>query len=216
MKEKKYQKQVSNDHYIKQTYGHIYRWISYYHQLDSVFSVAEMLTKEHGKISVLEIGPGDKTVSTMLKHNKFKLKTMDIASDINPDILASLPDLPIKKVDIILCCEVLEHIEYDDVVKSLENMSKKSKFTIISVPHKSLYLSFMLRLPIIKPLRFLIDIPTPFISHKFDGQHYWELGANGYSVSRFKKTLKDAGLECFKDFRVSEFPYHHFFLTESN
>ena len=211
----KYIRQVDKVHYSHKLYGHLYRWISYYYQLEAVTQVTGYLKKPPKKVSIMEIGPGDKTVNTMLQKYGYEVKTMDIAEDIRPDFVCSLPNIPLKnKVDIILCCEVLEHIQYEDTEKSLKNMSRKTEYLIISVPHKSLYISLILRLPIINPIKIFFAIPTPFIKHKFDGQHYWELGTKGYSVKRFKNSIRLAGLDCLNDFRVKEFPYHHFFLLK--
>ncbi len=209
----KYNKQVDKKHYKYGKYLHVDRWVSYFHQLENIFYISNFMRKKAEDIGVLEIGLGDGTISSLLKHYRYNIMTMDVALDLKPDIVAALPDVPIKKaVDIIICCEVLEHIHYSDAEKSLKNMAKKTKYAVISVPHKSLYLSFFTRVPLLKPFKFLFELPTPFIKHNFDGQHYWELGTRGYSVNRFKQSIIKAGFDCMNDFRVTEFPYHHFFI----
>jgi hypothetical protein len=212
----RYKKQVSNRNYVYGKYLHASRWMSYFYQIDSVQKINQETRKKPSDVSILEIGPGDGTVSSLLKSWKYRLTTMDIAKDIHPDIVASLPLIPLKhKVDIILCCEVLEHIQYHDVEKSLKNMAKKCDYAIISIPHKSLYISCVLRFPMLNPKKIFFSFPAFFIKHKFDGQHYWELGTKGYSTSRFKESLTNAGFRLLKNFRVIEFPYHHFFIVKS-
>src|SRR5436190_18513593 len=138
----KYKAQVNKEHYSNNKYLQLDRWVSYYYQIESISSLAAEIQKSNKKTAILEIGSGDGTVSTILRKNGYKLTTMDIAKDLNPDILSGLPEIPIKtRIDIILCCEVLEHIKYEDVEVSLKNMSKKSNFLVLSVPHKSFYLS---------------------------------------------------------------------------
>ena len=51
--------------------------------------------------------------------------------------------------------------------------------------------------------------------HAFDGEHYWELGARGFPVSRFRKTLRGEGWQIEKEIRPSANPYHHFFFLRS-
>jgi SAM-dependent methyltransferase len=47
--------------------------------------------------------------------------------------------------------------------------------------------------------------------HEFDGEHYWEIGTEGFPVSRIRDAIAAAGLSIVKDFRVPENPWHHFF-----
>jgi hypothetical protein len=212
----KYTKQVNHEHYSFEKYIDIYRWASYYYQIDSVFYVMDLLQKSPQDTRVLEIGPGDKTVSTILKQRGLALQTMDVAKDLHPDIVAALPTIPAKqKQDIIVCCEVLEHLQYEDVEKSLREMSQKSKYVVLSVPQKGLHVSLQMRMSLFKPLKKLFQLPSPSIEHTFDGEHYWELGTKGYSVNRFKSSIKKSGFQLIKDFRLVENPYHHFFIAKS-
>lgn len=213
----KYTKQVSKEHYKYSTYVDHNRWLSYVHQIESVNLIAQDISKR--KLRILEVGIGNKFISNTLKQMGHVVKTVDIAEDLRPDFIGSLPNLKIKdigKYDCVMCCEVLEHLEYGDVKSSLKRMSELSDFLIISVPHKSLYLSFMIRISLFQPVKFLFSIPTPFIKHKFDGQHYWELGTSGYDLNRFNATIRKAGLEIVKEFRSVEFPWHHFFILKKD
>lgn len=212
----KYAKQVSPTHYSHDIYMTLNRWISYFYQIRGVNQISKnWLQKEPEKLSIFEIGVGDKTVSNVLKQYGYRVTTMDIDSELNPDIVAALPKVPLKgKVDIIICCEVLEHLSYSDAEKALLNIRGKSRFAIISVPHKSPTFSVAIHIPFFRTAKLLIPIPTPFIKHRFDGEHYWELGARYYSVSRFKATLTKVGMKCFMDYRVFDYPYHHFFLVQ--
>ncbi len=212
----KYKSQVKVDYYSFSNYVIQDRWLSYFHQIKSVQYVSELLKKD--KLTILEIGVGDGTVSSILKKLGHKVLTADIDKGLNPDYVAVLPELKIrtnKKFDSVVCFEVLEHLRFEDVEKSLERIRQLSEVIVMSIPHKSLYLSLITRVPLIKPVKILLDLPANFLPHKFDGEHYWELGTKNYTCKRFLKVLERVGLAIIKDFRIKEYPYHHFFIVKN-
>lgn len=212
----KYPIQVEPAHYTFDSYITQERWNSYYHQVMEVRNIARMLGKK--SIKVLEIGVGDKTVSGILKNMGHKVITMDFDKRLNPDIVAALPAIPVKKTDkfdCLLCCEVLEHLKYEDAEKSLKEIAKTAPLAVISVPHKSVWFSFAFKFWFFKTSKLVFGIPTSFLPHKFRGEHYWEIGAMGYSQSRFEASLAKAKLEILNEFRVAELPWHHIFVLKS-
>ncbi|MHA1380617.1 MAG: hypothetical protein ACTSRG_19795 [Candidatus Helarchaeota archaeon] len=48
--------------------------------------------------------------------------------------------------------------------------------------------------------------------HKFNGEHYWEIGKAGYPLSKIIKDIQKTGFEVEKTYRVFENPYHRFFI----
>jgi hypothetical protein len=60
------------------------------------------------------------------------------------------------------------------------------------------------------------SIPKPRIRravHRFDGEHYWEVGKAGYSVKRVLDDFKlCAAVQLVRSYRVDENPYHRFFV----
>jgi len=212
----KYQVQVDKSHYESGGYLNEERWMSFYHQIEGVQSIAKILNKKN--ITVLEIGIGNKIVSNLLKGIGMKVTTIDIDPKLKPDYVCALPDINIfaqKRFDCILCCEVLEHILYEDAEKSFKNMQKLGKYCVISVPHKDLWLGATFILGFFSPLKFIMSFPLTFRTHIFQKEHYWELGTKGYSVQKFKESIRKAGFSLIKNHRVPEFPYHHFFILKS-
>jgi len=212
---KKYTVQVSRSHYDFDEYLDTSRWASYYHQIQSVHRVGKLLNKK--RPSVLVVGVGDGIVAHVLKSMGMRVHTLDIDPQLKPDFVRSLPKFDISKriaFDCIVCAEVLEHISYEDAQKSLKAMSEIARFVIISVPHKSAYISFSLKLPFLTTWKYILSIPVNFLTHTFRGEHYWELGMRGYPVKRFKNSLTNAGFSVLRDFRVHELPWHHFFVGE--
>jgi hypothetical protein len=88
--------------------------------------------------SILVIGPGDHIVPIILRHllSNTIVDTFDIreGSTYKGD-LREISNIVTQKYDCILCCEVLEHIEFeyfDSIIKQLKQITNKS--LIISVP----------------------------------------------------------------------------------
>ena len=82
------------------------RFYSYWHQ------IYEIIKLRPNKL--LEIGKGNGFVSGYLKEKRIDLKTLDINVKLNPDIVGNVLDIPLvdDAVDVVSCCEVLEHLPY--------------------------------------------------------------------------------------------------------
>ena len=109
------------------------RWGTYYEQL-------KRAVNEENK-SFLIIGPGDNIVPVVLKHliPDAVVETYDIKN--SPTYKGDLCDFSFvvgdKSWDCILCCQVLEHIDFSKFENIVDMISRHSnKQIIISVPHK--------------------------------------------------------------------------------
>ncbi len=210
----KYKKQVEKVHYQMSEYIDEQRWLSYYFQMDSVRHVSLKLNKE--KLNVLEIGVGNGLVTSALKLLGHRVATMDFAKDLDPDIFCALPKVPTsRKYDCIICCEVLEHMQYQDSLLSLKNIARIAKYVIVSIPDKTPYISFVIKIPLVKPKGIIFSLPFKHMPHKFLGEHYWELGTFGIGKNKFLKSVAYSKLTSIKDFRIKIYPWHHFFILKS-
>lgn len=200
--------QVERSHYKISGYGYAGRFVSYFNQI----SLAVNTNPEN----ILEIGAGDKVFSSYIKQNtNIEIKTLDLAEDLKPDFIGDIRKMPFpdNSFDSVCAFEVLEHIPFDDVSVALKEMFRVSKkYVLISVPHFSPQFKFLLKIPFIPEIKFAIKVPY-FKKHKFDGEHYWELGKAGFPKSKFKKLLKQGGV-VERDFIPFENQYHHFFLVK--
>ena len=209
----KYKKQVEENHYsLSSGYVDLPRWVSYFHQIMLVSKISSNTKKN--KLKILEIGVGNKIVATMLEMQNHEVKTLDIDEKLGPDFVDTLPEL--NKVgnhsfDVILCSQVLEHIKYEDAIVGIENMLKITDFLIVSVPNRVLHFSLLLKISKLKTIRYLLQSSFPAVSFKFDGQHYWELGAKGSEFNKFRNDISKKGL-ILEEFTPVENTYHHFFL----
>ena len=200
--------QVKPDHYYKITYDTKERFCSYWHQIHEVLSL--------NPSEVLEIGIGNGFVSRYLRDRGVNVTTLDIDKDLRPDVVGSVLDIPFPKASfqVVVCCEVLEHLPYENVSRALSEISRVSKqYLVLSIPDRNRVYRLFLHVPkigIIKKLLPLPRIKKPI--HTFDGEHYWEIGKAGYPLKRIIGDIKNNGLEMLKTYRVFEMPYHRFFV----
>ena len=199
---------VDKSHYDFTRYGFEGRFVSYFWQLDVVLSLTPK--------SVLEIGVGDKVFGNFLKNNTpISYTSLDIASDLRPDVVGSILALPFpdKSFDIVCAFEVLEHLPFEEVEKAVSELARVARSHVVaSVPHFGPMLSFSLKIPLIPHIQLGVKIPYPQ-RHSFNGQHYWELGKRGYPTSRLRSLLSKFG-SVIKDFVPFNSAYHHFFILK--
>ena len=201
-----YSPQVSKSHY-GQSYRSKDRWLSYFYQLALVRSCAPA--------SVLEVGPGEGIVTDNLRRDGVRVVTCDIAEDLQPDVVGSITALPCKdgEFELVLAAEVLEHIQWHDVPQALQELRRvSSSHVVISLPHPGWVFSLSFKLPLLPHLHLFFQIPFFWQEHKFNGEHYWELGKKGYPLSRFVAAAKSAGLSLVKTVKHVDDPVHRLFV----
>lgn len=202
-----YKPQVCRDHYVGAAYRFQDRWNSYWHQLQLVDCLAPQ--------TVLEVGPGDGTVTRELRARDVEVTTLDIAPDLAPDLLGSVTQIPLpdNSVDIVLAAEILEHIRYEDVEGALREIARVARHgAVISLPHPGYVFSVILKVPLVRRREIFIQVPFFWKKHRFNGEHYWELGKKGYKPHRFIGDAALAGLTLVRMEKFADDPAHRFFL----
>ncbi len=188
------------------------RWISFWYQ---VMEVTE--TKPE---SVLEIGPGPKIVSNVLKNMRITVTTVDIDNRLKPTVGADITRMPFadKSFDCVLAAQVLEHIPFAEVGRALRELARVSrKSIVITLPHYSMFSpSIALKIfPFVPRVHKVFPISLFAPLHKFDGQHYWEIGKRETPISKVRQLfygLKDFRLT--RDYLIEENPFHHVFVLQ--
>jgi len=154
---------------------------------------------------VLEVGPALGLVTSMLVNVGYDVDTIDLeprAFDYPavPHRRRNLRDLQSHDVvgyDAILCCETLEHIEWERVSSILSMFrSSGAKYLIVSVP----YLAFQVFVEIylnrltfrqyfsMKKLLWRKSFPA-----EPPGGHQWEIGYKGHSLRSWENRLNHSG-----------------------
>lgn len=209
--------QVKKEHYFRKKYNSLNRFISYFYQIDLVSS---LVASQESRI--LEVGIGNAFVSDYLKKIGYNITTCDFDERLKPDIVADIRNLAIGEdsFDVVTAFEVLEHIPFEDFEKSLNELKKaSSKFVIISLPHRSTSIEFVLKIPFIRTifgrdfLVFFLRFPWFFKGFASSGQHYWEIDGYKYRLSKVFKILKN-NFKSVKKIRPVLDGYRLFFILE--
>ena len=205
--------QVSKEHYSGDSYDTVSRFVSYFNQKELILKA---VSERSSKTKILEIGKGNGFLFSYLKERGINIKTFDFADDLHPDYVGDVRQIAqiVKETfDVVACFEVLEHIPFSDLPRTINQLKQISSDKIlISVPKTALYFSIWIKITLLHPISFLVSLPTFFRKHKFDGQHYWELGNRGSSNNCFLSLCKKEGLFLEKQFTDPQDPYRKYFV----
>jgi hypothetical protein len=188
------------------------RWSSYAIQIREA-----MLLKPS---RVLEIGPGNNIVSGVLKSMGYHVETFDVDSRLKPDHVGSVTDEEAVerlagKFDLILACQIFEHLEYEDFLEAAGSLKKAAPAMVISLPYtenNSKFFQFVIKIPGLKKISCTSKIIYRPIKHEFNGEHYWEIGKKGFPLSKIRSDLESLGWKISKGFLNPDNPFHYFFV----
>lgn len=167
---------------------------------------------------VLEVGIGNGFVSTFLRQSGIEVVTADINPALGADICAPLAELPERlrgaRFDVVSCCEVLEHMPFEQFGANLDVLRGLAPNAFISLPGHFPWLGFAGRFGIHN--RFVnvcLGLRIPCRRRLTDG-HYWEIGSH-WATRR--SALIAQMRERFAHVDSGVFPmhrYHYFFRCE--
>ncbi len=203
------QPQVGKEHYDVRRYNRKYVWLNYWYQIQAVLKL-----EPH---KVLEIGPGNKTVTNILKKADVEVVTVDIDPALEPDVVASASGLPFENnsFDVILCSEVLEHLPYDEFKQALQELRRVTRrYVVLGLPNAGLVFQLVLRLPFLPQLTAFFKLPFFWKKHVFNGEHYWETGKSLYPLSRIRQDLNACGFKILNEQINYDDPKHWILVLE--
>lgn len=202
---------MEGEKHFHKEYDSVSRFISYYYQCSTVLGLKPK--------SVLEVGVGNKLVSSYLKNNGVDVTTCDYDKTLKPDVVSDIRDLSKFKdnsFDVVIAFEILEHIPWNDLDKALSELKRVSKkYVVISVPHTGWFFNVCFEIPFTKKRLFNIGFTVSrfWANMKPRAEHYWEIGFKNYSLSRVRGKLKEY-FTIDNDFQIKMNRYHHFFVME--
>jgi hypothetical protein len=167
--------------------------------------------------SVLVVGKGDGIVQDLLERTGMQIATLDIQPDLKPTYVGSVDAIPLpeESYDVVLCCQVLEHMPFDRFVTALRELGRVAKSrVIVSLPDIRRFVSLRISAPKLK-IDWQVNLPqvrAPRISQErleVHG-HYWEIGFHGTSFKDVLKGFVEARLNVLQTRRVSDLPWHTF------
>lgn len=165
--------------------------------------------------SLVEMGVGSGFCANYLRSKGHKIRTIDIDASKKPDVVCNLKNwIPDFQYDGFLAFEIFEHVPFNDLYPSINNLSKaKVNFLYISVPFNTMnrrnIVSFEVKIANWKEKRFEFRYPF-FGSTKIrTPAHHWELGKDGITLEKYLKIFTD------NDYKIIEkVSYRHrFFLV---
>ena len=123
---------------------------------------------------------------------------------------------PDRHFDLVVCCEVLEHLPFSDFLPALKEIRRVTRRKeIISLPDKRRHFGIAVCLVRFGWLRFEWNPSRRHLArqeYKFNGEHYWEIGCKGTLGKDVIKKMKEAGFKIEKQYRLWKHPWHCFFI----
>jgi hypothetical protein len=203
------QVQVKAGHY-RPGYDDWDKWTNYWWQIRSVIDCKAQ--------KVLEIGVGSQVVNDYLKRAGLNVYSLDIDPALNPDYLGSATAIPLPdgSQDAILCCEVLEHMPWEQSVQTIRELHRvTNRWAFVTVPHFALSFALMLRMPYFHFREFRFRLPL-FKELRPGGEHYWEIGRKGYTTRRLEREFRATGFQIVNDTRQMTNFSHCFYRLQKN
>lgn len=159
--------------YLTLKYNSKDRWLSYWHQISEALEVMPD--------TVLVVGKGSGIAENAIRqfsNGKTDVFTLDINHAVNSDVVGDVAHLPFRDnaVDVIICCQVLEHIPFEQFLPILHELHRVARRrVIISLPHKRKHIKIAYHLPFLKEQTFILKHPLT-VKHCSSKQHRWEIG----------------------------------------
>jgi SAM-dependent methyltransferase len=199
--------QVSEQHYNFTSYVNLARWTSYWHQITETLAFAPK--------TVLVIGVGDNIVGKILASQGIKVYTFDFDAALHPDFVGNLTDihqvLHGNQFDVVLCCQVLEHLPYENFEPVLQQLKLIAGHVIISLPYSAIKYKIEIKFPVIKQVKLPVYIHKFWRTITFQGEHYWEIGQGAYTKRKISNSIKRF-FTIKKRFIAPYNQYHLFFI----
>lgn len=210
------EKKIERKSYGGEAYLGKDRWGSYYLQLEKIRECANKLSPKNRKLKILEIGKGNGIISYVLELDGFDVTTWDINEKLNPTYVLNLCDVKLDEIDeqydIVLCAEVLEHIQFcdfEECVKKLSHIS--SDFFIITLPNVQKYWTIRITIPKFK-IHFVI--PKPLKRYKILPPHFWELNSEKQTdITNIRKIISSFG-KIIDEEPCKDNLYHYYFVCQ--
>lgn len=186
------------------------RFISYWYQITETLA----LNPEN----VLEVGVGAGFVQRYLSQLNIPVTSLDSDSNLRPNVVGSIIQTPFadKQFSVVMACEVLEHMPYEDAVHALKEIARITKYAVISIPNNTPWYKIDINVPVFGRKKWFYT-RNKIIKHDFTKDsrgHFWEIGTNTYPLSRVEADVQKY-FSILKSYRVTEHPAHHFFILES-
>lgn len=167
------ERDLSRDVYYSDLYFSMPQLCSFAHQLNLIHTMRPT--------SAIEIGVGNGFVSTYLRRAGVPVITADINPALAPDICAPLAEVPAhidQPQDLVICCEVLEHMPLNEIDANLDHLRALGARLFLTLPNsrKTWGFSGFAFLPKVGGRLFDLNFDIPWRRPIAGGPHFWEVG----------------------------------------
>lgn len=192
-----------------------------YFSLPQLYSQSQQIHDIHNlrPINIIEVGLGNGFTSSFLKRAGYEVTTVDINQSLEPDVCCSIEEIPSKindkTFDLVVCCEVLEHMEFEAFERNIKILKLLGNRLYLTLPvYVSSYgFGISIKLPRIrKNIPLYIDIPR---NKLLDKEHFWEVGSN---KNTSRKSLINILSNYYTNIKTSRYalnPYHMVFFCNT-
>ena len=172
-----------------------------------------------GYNNILEVGVGKGLLKHFLKpFPPVSHTSLDIAEDLHPDYIGSVTDMPFEngQFELTVCCEVLEHLPFEDFLPALKEIHRVTKHrAILSLPDTRRRFGIAVcffRFGWFKKEFNFIRRKFGYKKFAFDGEHYWEIGCKGTRIKEVVDKIHKAGFNIERQYRLEKQEWHCFFI----
>lgn len=170
------------------------RWLNYGAQIRAVMQCTAK--------TMLEIGVGSGTVTSILRSRGIAVTTFDIDPELKPDVLGSVHELDRhvapKSFDLVLCSEVLEHLPFEIFADCCSKLAAAAReYVLIGLPcfpRPRWGVTMQLRIPKIGTRKFTLGISPLPQWYVTGGGHCWTIDYKPYTAgvvyAEAEKSLK--------------------------
>jgi 2-polyprenyl-3-methyl-5-hydroxy-6-metoxy-1,4-benzoquinol methylase len=193
-----------------------------YFTLPQLFSLSHQIEKINklAPRDILEIGIGNGFTSSFLRRAGYDVMTADINPALEPDICAPLSELEEhlngRRFDLVVCCEVLEHMPFNEFCTNIRILSKLGDRLFMTLPNCKKYFGFggLVRIPKLGYKVLGVYISSRILK-SVPEEHFWELGSSrDTSLDEIIRNLRDIYSKVYTG-RFAMNPYHQYFIAEN-
>ncbi len=192
-----------------------------YFSLPQLCSFAQQLNFIHSMrpTSAIEIGLGNGFVSSFLTRSGLPVVTADINPALKPDICAPLAEVRNHiegPKDLVICCEVLEHMPLDEFDANLDYLRGLGNRLFLTLPNSKRSWGFagFASLPKLGFKQIDLNMEVPYKRNLDNSPHFWEVG---YTSDCTRKSIIKRLRTRYTTVKSGRFllnPYHTWFTCE--
>lgn len=142
--------------------------------------------------NVLIIGNGLGLEAIILRSFGIAVTVVDIDECLGPDVVASADDLSAfqsGQFDVVIASHVLEHLPFKFFDQCLSEIGRVGKHALIYLPFACLVFQANFGILPLTSSALWLRLPLFWKRHRFDGEHYWEIGVAGRSLKLIRRHI---------------------------